>query len=163
MFVPPPWSNAPDYVMPPLATAYNSGPGPAIMPSFEYYPGPANNSYNNGVVFQSLTPWVSPYFAGTGRYFDKAINGSSNDGIESAFNAYLGQYVELYLGDADAANPPSADPPTPDTALWDGELQSWKGNTDSLRVTAPETRAMPGNNFGRHGAARRGPDAGAPS
>jgi hypothetical protein len=136
---PLPSSNAPNYVTPPSSTAYTLFPTSSNMPSFAYYATPSIDSYSNGATFQANTPWSDPFMSTGGAKLTKTINGSPNDGMEAAFNAYLSEYLEVYLPDIDQAQPQGAPtpPPTLNAVLWKGELQSWKDYTDHLRSLAP--------------------------
>lgn len=133
-------SNAPNYVTPPLTTSYTFTPNSPQLPSFAYWADlgdPYNPAiYNNGITFQANTPWASPFMQSDGQKLIKTINGSPNDGMEAAFNAYLSQYLEVYPQDADQAQPLSG-PPTLNAVLWQGQLRSWHDYTNYLRGLAP--------------------------
>jgi hypothetical protein len=138
---PPPSSSAPNYVTPPNMTAYTYSPPLSFIPSFGYYSsGPNSDEYNNGIVFQSNTLWSSPAMEGDALKLIHTINGSPNDAMEAAFNSFLSDYLEVYLGDIVHAAPEDGNPPPPptlDAELWAGELQSWKDYTDHRRTFAP--------------------------
>ncbi len=123
-------SSSPNYVTPPLTTAYTFTPNPSFVPSFAYYSVPSNDEYNNGITFQANTPWSNPFLQPDGQKLIKTLNGSPNDGMEAAFN------LEVYPPDVDQAAPQTP-PPTLNAVLWAGELQSWKFYTDYLRSLAP--------------------------
>ena len=141
--LPPSSSGMPNYVTPANTTAYTFSPRSTQIPSFDYYPSPTNDQliaqYNNGITFQANTPWVSPFMEMDGQKLIKTLNGSPNDGMEAAFNAYLNEYLEIYPQDADQALPPPplGGPATFDAALWQGELQSWHDYANQLRSFAP--------------------------
>jgi hypothetical protein len=131
-------SNAPNYITPPVTSAYTFTPVLSFLPSFEYYdPVPTNDEYNNGIVFQANAAWSNPLMATGGLKLIKTINGSPNDAMEAAFNAYHSQYLEVYLADIDQAQPTGSNPLTLDAVLWAGELKSWKEYTDALNNLAP--------------------------
>ena len=130
-------SSAPNYITPALTTAYTSTPISASVPAFAYYSAPTNDQYRNGTTFQSNTPWSDPFFSpNDGIKLIRTINGSPNDGMEAAFNTYLSQYLEVYPGDVDEAQPQSG-PPTLNAELWAGQLKSWHDYFQTRRDLAP--------------------------
>jgi hypothetical protein len=144
---PTPSSNAPNYSTPYSAntppvstTAYTSTPTTDFVPSFDFY-GSAitNDTYNNGIVFQSNTVWSDPFLDrnGPGLKYVKTVNGSPNDALEAAFNAFHSEYLEIFPQDIDAALQPSGTPQSLNAALWAGQLQSWHDYAASLRSQAP--------------------------
>ncbi|MBA3831934.1 MAG: fibronectin type III domain-containing protein [Chthoniobacterales bacterium] len=131
-------SAAPDfipYTNPPSTKAYTLFPMSPQVPSFAYYPAPDNLQYQNGITFQANTPWSAP--VADGDKVDKTLNGTPNDGLEAAFNAYLCEYLEVYREDLDHAKPPTGTPAAWDAAKWAAGLQSWHDYTASLRSLAP--------------------------
>lgn len=142
-------SAAPDYIPyipPPNTTAYTFTPNHCQLPSFAFTCGntgdcdplsicpPTNFEYNNGIVFQASTPWSGPF--ADGKQVDKTLNGTPNDGMEAAFNAYLSEYLEVYRADLDHAKAFSL-PPAWDAARWAAGLQSWHDYAAYLRTLAP--------------------------
>ncbi len=142
-------SAAPDYIPyipPPNTTAYTYTPNHCQLPSFAYNCDPGDtctpdlvcgltsSTYNNGIVFQASTPWSGPF--ADGEQVDKTLNGTPNDGMEAAFNAYYSQYLEVYRADLDHAKAFSL-PPAWDEAKWAAGLQSWHDYTAYLRTLAP--------------------------
>ena len=130
-------SNVPNYFTPPSALAYGFSPLPDFLPSFTYYTGPTNDQYNNGVAFQANVPWTNPFMNDEGLKLIRTINGSPNDAMEGAFNAYLSQYLEVYPPDIDHAKPYPSGLPTLDAVLWEGQLKSWRDYAYSRRSLAP--------------------------
>ncbi len=143
-------SAAPDYIPyipPPNTTAYSFTPNHCQLPSFAFNCGddgdcdpnvtctPSDSEYNNGIVFQANTPWSGPF--ADGDKVTKTLNGTPNDGIEAAFNAYLSEYLEVYQGDLDHAKPPLGMAAAWDAARWAAGLQSWHDYTAYLRTLAP--------------------------
>src|SRR5207244_8861977 len=94
-----------------------------------------NSTYNNGIVFQANTPWSGPF--ADGDKVTKTLNGTPNDGMEAAFNAYLSEYLEVYQTDLDHAKPATGLAAARDAARWAAGLQSWKDYSDHLRLLAP--------------------------
>ncbi len=126
-------SSSPNYITPALTTAYTSTPISSVLPAFAYYSAPTNDQYRNGTNFQSNTPWSQPFTETQGLKLTRTINGSPNDALEAAFNAYLSQYLEVYPKDVDEAEPPFGGSPTLNAELWQGQLQSWHDYADHLR------------------------------
>ena len=121
-------SAEPNYVTPSsMPAAYTFTPNATQLPTFAYWAGlgdPYNVSiYNNAIVYQANTPWSSP-FSGADK-LGKTLNGTPNDGMEAAFNAYLNEYLEIYPGDIDEAQPFPTGSATLDAVLWQSELKSW--------------------------------------
>jgi hypothetical protein len=151
-------SAAPDYIpyiVPsptPVTTAYSFTPNHCQLPSFSFTCGnwtvncdplaicpPDISEYNNGITFQASVPWSSPF--SDGAQVTKTLNGTPNDGLEAAFNSYLSEYLEVYRGDLDHAQPtPTASPmPSPpwDAPKWAAGLQSWHDYLSHLDTNAP--------------------------
>jgi hypothetical protein len=144
-------SAAPDYIPyipPPNTTAYSFTPNHCQLPSFAFTCGgniaacyplsicpPTDSEYNNGITFQASVPWSSPF--ADGAEVTKTLNGTPNDGLEAAFNSYLNEYLEVYRGDLDHAQPPAGTPPPWDAGKWKAGLQSWKDYFDHLRGSTP--------------------------
>ena len=122
------------YTNPPSKTAYTLFPNATQLPSFYYYPTPDNRQYKNGITYQANTPWSAPF--ADGDKVTKTLNGTPNDGMEAAFNAYFCEYLEVYLADLDRANPPSG-PAFWDAAKWRAGLKSWHDYFGYLRLQAP--------------------------
>jgi hypothetical protein len=139
---PRPRSNAPNYIAPSSTTAYTITPTSSFLPSFNWYilnGGVTNDTYNNGIVFESNTVWSNPflhYLDQGDPKLDRTINGSPNDAMEGAFNGVLSQYLEVYVSDIDQAIPLLGDPPL-NATLWAGQLNSWHDYGAYRRGLAP--------------------------
>ncbi len=103
-------SAVPNYATPSSTpAAYTFTPNATQLPTFAYWANlgdPTNAAiYNNAIVYQANTPWSSPFGSSGGEKLNKTLNGTPNDGMEGAFNAYLNEYLEIYPGDIDEAQP----------------------------------------------------------
>ena len=94
-------------------------------------------TYNNPSSFQSNTIWSGP-FTGFVKTED-TINGTPNDGMEAAFNAYYSEYLEVYPADLDHAQVAlgSTLPTAWDHLRWAAGLQSWHDYAAYLQSLAP--------------------------
>jgi hypothetical protein len=114
----------------------SAAPSSSFLPSFAFSPdskseADLNSIYNNGIVFEANTVWSDPFTESHGIKLIRTINGSPNDAMEGAFNAYLSQYLQMY------AVPLTGTPLTLDAVLWAGEFQSWHDYFAALRLRAP--------------------------
>ena len=133
-----PSSNAPNHSTPPDITAYTISPTSSFLPTFESFPDPTDEElniiYNSGYTFQANTIWSNPFTGSQGDKLTKTINGTPNDAMEGAFNAFLSQYLEIYPADIDEASPSSGDLATLNAELLEGELRSWHDYAAHLRT-----------------------------
>ncbi len=140
-------SAVPNYVTPnAIPAAYTFTPNSTQLPTFAYWANlgdPTNAAiYNNAIVYQANTPWSSALASTGGVKLNKTLNGTPNDGMEGVYNAYLSEYLEIYPGDIDEAQPPSGSV-TQDAVLWRSELQSWHDYYRDQRALSPRSMEAP--------------------
>ena len=146
-------SSAPNYSTPANTKAYTITPIESFIPSFAYYDEALTaETYNNGITFEANTIWSNPFTDEQGRKLTLAINGSPNDALEGAFNAYLSQYLEVYVRDIDEAIPLAGGAPLLNAELWKGQLLSWHDYAAHLRSDVTPLEAPAGLTVERENA-----------